>query len=231
MQPGSQRDKKLLQMKAAAAVAAVSLATLFLNCSGSTFTAASIDGDYSQQSYTIDISISAQPATSTVMVGNALTLSIIATGKSTLYYQWYKDGTAIDGASTSSYALTSASTLDAGAYCVIIWDSSGSVISANAQVTVSANPSSPMISSQPAAVVGSLSGTASFSVSATGTSAGGSLSYQWFHNSDAISGATNSVYTISSITSADAGSYYVAVTNSVTTVTSSSATLSLVAAQ
>ena len=228
MQPGSRRDKKILQMKAAAAVATVSLATLFLNCSGSSFTAASIDGNYSQQSYTIDIAISVQPATSTMMVGNSLTLSVAASGKSTLYYQWYKDGTAVDTASNSSYTISGATADDAGAYCVIVWDASGSVISSNATVTVSANPSSPMISVQPASAVGSVGGSASFSVSATGTSSGGSLRYQWFHNSDAISGATNSVYTVTSITSADAGSYYVAVTNSVTTITSSSVTLSIV---
>jgi len=48
-----------------------------------------------------------------------------------------------------------------------------------------------------------------FSVTATG----GTLSYQWYFNGNAIAGATASEYTITSAQTANTGSYHVVVSN------------------
>jgi len=66
-------------------------------------------------------------------------------------------------------------------------------------------------------------GTATFTVVASGSS----LTYQWYKDSAAISGATSASYTISSVASSDAGSYYVIVSDSSSTVTSSTVTLTI----
>lgn len=82
----------------------------------------------------------------------------------------------------------------------------------------------PVIATQPASASVNTGGTASFSVSATGE---GVLSYQWKKNNVDIAGATSATYAISSVTSADAASYSVVVTNSWGSTTSSLATLTV----
>jgi hypothetical protein len=69
--------------------------------------------------------------------------------------------------------------------------------------------------------------TASFSVVASGT---GPLSYQWRKNGTNISGATSSTYAMSNVSSSNAGTYSVAVSNSAGSAISNGATLSVTAA-
>ena len=84
------------------------------------------------------------------------------------------------------------------------------------------------ISAQPSAATVYATQTATFTVTASDS---GTLSYQWQKNSTAISGATSSSYTTPVTTLADNGaSFTVAVTNSVGTVTSSAALLTIQAA-
>ena len=67
-----------------------------------------------------------QPESRTVDVGNAVTLSVAATGKEPLDYQWEKNGAPIAGAKTKSYAISSAATYDEGNYSVTVSNSLGS---------------------------------------------------------------------------------------------------------
>lgn len=67
-----------------------------------------------------------------------------------------------------------------------------------------------------------------FSVTATGT---GELTYQWYHDGSAISGATNASLNISSVTATDGGNYWVIVTGVFGEVRSATATLSGVVAK
>ncbi len=83
---------------------------------------------------------------------------------------------------------------------------------------------SPTITSQPASVSVASGGSAIFSVTAAGT---GTLTYQWYKDGTAVSGATSASYTVSSATAANAGSYYVKVTSPYGVVTSSAATLTV----
>jgi hypothetical protein len=83
---------------------------------------------------------------------------------------------------------------------------------------VQAQNGAPSIVSQPQGVPVGAGGAYSLSVLASGT---GSLSYQWFKNGAAISGATSPTYRLSRIQPIDAGSYTVQVSNSVAAVTSS----------
>lgn len=82
----------------------------------------------------------------------------------------------------------------------------------------------PAISSQPVSLYRQIGTSATFSITATGTAP---LSYQWLKGASAITGATNSTYTISSCVLGDAGSYSCTVTNAYGSATSSAAVLSV----
>jgi hypothetical protein len=82
----------------------------------------------------------------------------------------------------------------------------------------------PQIESQPTEQFVSLGGSATFTVSAVGSS---SLSYQWNFNGAPISGAGGPSYTIASAQASNAGSYTVTITDSDGSVTSAAANLSV----
>lgn len=80
----------------------------------------------------------------------------------------------------------------------------------------------PRITTQPVAQVALTGGTASFSVTATGTPA---PTYQWRKNGEDLAGATSASLTLTNVQSTDAAGYDVVVTNVVRSVTSSLARL------
>ncbi len=83
------------------------------------------------------VSIITSPTTQTVAIGGSVTLSVTATGPGTLSYQWLKNGTAIAGATGSTYTLTNAQTTDSGTYTVTVTSSSGpTATSSGAVITV-----------------------------------------------------------------------------------------------
>ena len=85
-------------------------------------------------------SISQQPASRTVSVGQPATFSVSATGTGTLSYQWQRNGANITGATGSSYRLPSAALSDSGAqFRVVVRNAAGSVTSNAATLTVTAN--------------------------------------------------------------------------------------------
>ena len=110
-------------------------------------------------------------------------------------------------------------------FTVVVSNSAGSVTSNAATLTVNPAPVAPSITTQPANQTVTAGQTATFSVTATGTAP---LSYQWQKNGTAISGAASSSYTTPATTSSDNGALFtVVVTNSVGSVTSNTATLTV----
>jgi glucose/arabinose dehydrogenase len=83
----------------------------------------------------------------------------------------------------------------------------------------------PAILSQPQSVKVASGAAATFSVSASGTG----LKYQWTRNNRDIPGATGVSYTIDKVKASDAGTFRVRVSNSADSVTSSAASLSVLA--
>jgi len=85
----------------------------------------------------------------------------------------------------------------------------------------------PTIINQTTNVAAVLGFSATLSVTATGAAP---LTYQWFADSGAISGATNSMLVLTNISNANVGSYYVVVTNWFGSVTSQSIPLAVYSA-
>ncbi|MBS0662520.1 MAG: immunoglobulin domain-containing protein [Verrucomicrobia bacterium] len=90
------------------------------------------------QAATVAPSISSQPTSQTVTTGASVTFSVAASGVPSPAYLWLKDGTAIPGATGSSFTIASAGAADAGSYAVQVTNSAGSVTSAVATLTVNA---------------------------------------------------------------------------------------------
>jgi len=83
--------------------------------------------------------IATQPANQTVTVGQTATFSVVATGTAPLQYQWRKNGTAIPGATGSSYTTpTTTSGDDGSSFTVIVTNATGNVTSNAATLTVTA---------------------------------------------------------------------------------------------
>ncbi|MBR5691291.1 MAG: immunoglobulin domain-containing protein, partial [Verrucomicrobia bacterium] len=80
--------------------------------------------------------ITQQPTDVVVDEGSSFTLNVTAIGTEPLAYQWFKDGTAIEGATTSVYEVTTAQTGDSGSYTVTVSNTAGKAESSAALVTV-----------------------------------------------------------------------------------------------
>jgi hypothetical protein len=172
--------------------------------------------------------IGGQPSSKTVTAGQTVTFTVAASGASPLSYQWQRGGAAISGATSSAYTTTATTSADnGGQFRVIVSNSKGSVTSNTATLTVNSAMVSPIISSQPTNITLSEGATATFSVTASGTSP---LSYQWQKNDSIINEATSSTYTTPATTGADNGARFAAnVSNAAGSTTTNDATLKVTA--
>ena len=155
------------------------------------------------------------------LVGTRLSLQVASLGTPTPTYQWQKDGNPIPGATLSSYVVPTLTLADTGPYTVTATNLAGTATS-SAQITVQ---SAPVLVTAPA----------SQSVAA-GTSARLALevqaypapTFQWRRNGAAVPGATGSVLVLENVSGARGGDYDVVVTNSLGTLTSPVAILTVV---
>jgi hypothetical protein len=172
------------------------------------------------------LAITAQPASQSVTAGQTATFSIAATGTGTLTYQWKMGTTAISGATAASYTAPATTSPESGSqFTVVVTDSTESLTSNPATLTVTASAVAPSITSQPANKTVTAGQPATFSVTATGTAP---LSYQWKKNGADIGGATSASYTtLGTVASDNNAKFTVTVTNSVSNATSNSATLTV----
>jgi len=82
--------------------------------------------------------ISTQPASQTVAAGASVRLAVTASAVPDPTYQWYFNGSVLNGATASTLAFTNARAADAGDYTVVVANSLGKVTSDKATLTVSA---------------------------------------------------------------------------------------------
>jgi hypothetical protein len=125
-----------------------------------------------------------------------------------LNYQWFVNGAAIPGATSSTFSLSATPSTNGAKVTVVVSNAAGSITSEQALLTVFVPPT---ILSHPQNQTVALGQTAVFSVSATGTTP---LSYQWQRRgrgealAQYIPGATNPSYVTPPVTAADQGSEY-----------------------
>lgn len=170
------------------------------------------------------IKLFTQPESFRGIAGSSYSLKVAVQGTSGSYtYQWYKDGTALAGETSSTLNFSALAESDAGNYTVVVSDGTSSVTSDTATVTVMPRLE---ISAQPASLSLTEGDGGELSVTASGY---GELSYQWFKNGSAITNATASSIRFDKITSNDAGSYYVVVYDDNGSVMSNTANITVTA--
>ena len=149
--------------------------------------------------------VTSQPASQTVCSGNNATFTVTATGPG-LTYQWQRNAVNIAGATSATYVRMGVTTADNGSKYQVVVTSSGGCTKSSTAATLTVN-ASPVITGQPAAQTVCVGGTATFTVTASGTG----LAYQWQRNGVDIAGATSATYARSSVTSADNNTSYRAI--------------------
>jgi len=169
--------------------------------------------------------VSLSPSDVAVYTGQSAFFSVVADGSAPLSYQWYYNtNTPVIGGTNSSLTLTNLQVTDSGMYSVIVTNLFGSDTSDVAQLTVTV-PIAPTITANPQGLTVLPGASASFNVSANGSTP---LSYQWFFNTNtAIVGANNTSLTLNNVQAANAGAYQVIVNNLAGSATSSVAVLAL----
>lgn len=182
--------------------------------------------------------IDSEPQSTTKYWGQDATFTVIASGYtrdprySGLVYQWLfngkklYDGPHISGSATAQLTVQAITLADAGSYQVgveaqynTLWGSCA--YSSNAILTVLGNLS---IVAQPKSQVGYWGQSVAFNVSAAGDPL---PSYQWQKDGASISGATGASLVLTNLQATNAGLYTVIVSNSLGSVTSSNAYLTV----
>lgn len=167
----------------------------------------------------------------TIIAGNTETATfsvlIAEAGSPAEYtYQWYVNGTAVEGATNSSYTRTVSAAATDEIYCEVR-NKAGVVTSRIATLNVTQNNLPVLNTSYPANVTTDVTNSgAMFKTEIIQHGNPAEYTYQWYVNDTAVSGATSSTYTRTSLA---VGTYkvYCKVTNSAGTVTSRTATLTV----
>jgi uncharacterized delta-60 repeat protein len=165
--------------------------------------------------------ITVPPLSRDVAAGSTVTFSVTATGDAPLAYQWYFDGNAIGGATSSSYILQNVSPNHAGHYVVEVSNPVGTVVSRSAVLNISVPPTIVRQAESQSVLAGA---EAVFEVAAEGTRP---LHYQWQHNGTNIPGAYGRAVRITGVQLSDSGVYSVVVSNRIARVTSAGAVLNV----
>jgi hypothetical protein len=165
--------------------------------------------------------ITNQPVSVTNLAGSSSTFSVTA-GPSPLTYQWFfNTNTILPGATSSTLTLNGIQLNTSGIYTVVASNSSGTVTSSPARLTVWQPP---VITNQPTGLTKLAGSPGSFSVVAGGFPA---INYQWTFNTAPIASATSATLNLSNVRLSQAGNYAVIITNTAGSVTSSPALLAV----
>src|SRR5688572_850198 len=128
--------------------------------------------------------ITNQPQNTTVFEGNVASFSVTATGTAPLNYQWRKNTANINGATSSTYVIPSATESDEGTYSVVVSNSAGSVTSNDATLTVNPANQLPTATINTPAAGATYAGGDVINFSGTGTDPEdgtlGSSSFEWY---------------------------------------------------
>jgi hypothetical protein len=151
--------------------------------------------------------ITSQPVDQKVLDGQAAEFSVVASGDSPLSYQWVKNGSDVEGATSSIYSIPTVGTGDLGSYNVKINNPAGSITSSNASLNLF---QAPVITSQPQNLDLMVSGVGYLNVGVMGDQP---FAFQWNKDGEIILAATGSAFQIANAQISDSGNYSVTVSN------------------
>ncbi len=164
------------------------------------------------------------PVNTAVTAGYSATFNVAASGSGTLSYQWFVGGTAVSGATGTSYTTPPATTAQSGENVTVMVTSAYGTTSSNAvQLTVSA-PANVAITTQPQSQTAVVGQAVTLSVAATGSP---QLNYQWFQGSVAVQSGSLNTYTTPVLTAAGTASFSVIVSNPLNQVQSATAVVTV----
>jgi uncharacterized repeat protein (TIGR03803 family) len=180
-----------------------------------------------------------QPASQTVLVGATAQFAVAADGTAPFTYQWQDNGTnltdggAIAGSLTPTLTINDACATNIGTYTIVISNALGTTTTTGAVLSVqvvgpggqlASADGPPIVATQPANQLSVQGGAATFSVLSSGEFP---LLYQWQFDGANLDDATNATLVLTNLTSSQAGSYVVVVSNSLGSAISSNALLSV----
>jgi hypothetical protein len=164
-----------------------------------------------------------QPVSQNALLLGLVSFSVTASSGTTMSYQWYKDGSAISGATSSTYTILSVLGTSVGNYYVKVSNAGGWVLSDTATLNVVDAP--PGIITQPESQTVVQGQNATLAVVASGA---GPLSYQWFFNGTSLGATgTSATLTLLGVGANQAGAYQAVMANSLGSITSAVATLTV----
>ena len=144
--------------------------------------------------------------------GGTVSITVTAVGTPPLTYQWNKDGTAIDGETSSTLTLNNLIPSDAGYYTVNVSNAVDQVVSELIEVAVvtpkTAQPAKIVLQPEDTNVL--VGENVTLRVIADGTDP---ISYQWYYKGKPINGETNSTLSSNNVQRTASGNYYVVVSN------------------
>ncbi len=123
-------------------LAALAIASL-AGCSGVAITSPNGSNSGNGSGGATAPTITTQPASQSVAVGNSATFIVAATGTAPLTYQWQNNGVTVANATSASYTTPAAASADnAAKFSVVVSNSAGNATSNIATLTVTSTPQS-----------------------------------------------------------------------------------------
>lgn len=168
------------------------------------------------------------PQNHTAGVGATVTLSSAGSSRNSgasdavVTYQWRRNGANLPGASGATLRINSVQARDAGDYTVTVSNAWGTTTSSAATLVVSG--AVPTIIAQPQNRTLNAGQSTTMSVTAGGSPV---PTYQWSKSGAIVAGATTATLTLNNVQPRDAGNYTVFVSNSVGSIASTPATLTV----
>ncbi len=138
------------------------------------------------------------------------TFSVAASGPAPITYQWFKNGSPLDGATNATFTILSAQPGDAASYHVVVTAEGNAVTSAVAGLTLTPAPAKPLVFVPPANQAVAVGLPAAFKVVAAGA---GPLTYHWTKDSQTVAEGPAAELVFPAVTPANHGAYTLVVSN------------------
>jgi hypothetical protein len=166
--------------------------------------------------------VTQNPVSLVIAQGQDANFAVVVSGDAPVQYQWRVNGTALAGATTSSYTIAGVDPSQAGGYDVLVNNSFGALTSAVAQLTVIVPPT---MTSQPISQTVVAGSGVTFQAAVSGSQP---VQYQWWFNvTNAVGGSTN-VLALANAQPDMAGAYTLVATNLAGATTSAVAQLTVI---